>query len=232
MKAATIGTVDELSVNIKVVRSNPLFEFPDQIFKSGIKKLSLCFSYELPKSMCSAEHIKSLRLENVGFPNANLDSRELVLNCPVLENLIVKNCRIHNFRTLTISTPQLKSLEFYKWIYDDCVNKKFCCPKLTSFYWSGNIREDITFKDISALTSVTLKDVCLDDRTDHGIQDEVNFIKHLLKEAKVLTKMVVYFKPEKTISSADRLAEFEQKVLALPAASSNLSISFSSSRML
>ncbi|KAF5188721.1 F-box/LRR-repeat protein [Thalictrum thalictroides] len=234
----TMSRVDELSLHIKGTLPNEaIIQLPDQVFKSGIKKLIVQYPMNLfhenmllPKSMCSAEHIKSLRLRHVKFPEGDSDAHQLILNCPVLEELIVDKCEISHLETLTISTPQLKNLKLYTDEEDINVCQKiFCCPKLTSFYWSGSIKEKFIFKDISALTSITLEDFSVEYRSYNDNQDELNFIKRLLEEAKVLTEMLVNFRQRHSLYpplSRPRLDKFEQKVLALPTASSNLSISF------
>ncbi|PIA65602.1 hypothetical protein AQUCO_00100833v1 [Aquilegia coerulea] len=89
------------------------FKVPNEIFTSNIKVLRLQqfgkSEVVMPTSLCSASKLKSLEL--VGFKLPKADSNgNVLLSCAVLENLIISDCGNH-FKTLTISTPQLKSLE-------------------------------------------------------------------------------------------------------------------------
>ncbi|KAL5723192.1 hypothetical protein ACHQM5_006616 [Ranunculus cassubicifolius] len=105
--------VKELSLQLYLLRP---FELPSSIFTSEITVLSLSNysldgEIQLPNTFCSAARIKSLELEYIKLPGGNSDG-ELVLNCPVLENLSMLSCGDSHLKVLTILSPLLKKLDF------------------------------------------------------------------------------------------------------------------------
>ncbi|KAF5207335.1 hypothetical protein FRX31_003081 [Thalictrum thalictroides] len=210
-------TIDKLNLDITcsyALRSELL---PDCFFTSGIKMLRLSTKQLLPITMCSAQHIIILKLVDVTFPDADSDG-QLILSCPILKVLVMKNCEINHLKTLLVSTPQLEHIKLcIENSSLDC-KKNLCCPMLKSLYWRGKYADEISIMNYSALTRVTLKDLgycCL------GFEAQLMFIKCLFENAKVLKRMVVYY----SVYVCEKVKEFEDKVFELPRASSDLSIS-------
>ncbi|KAF5203779.1 F-box/LRR-repeat protein [Thalictrum thalictroides] len=113
-------------------------ELPSKLFTSNSTVLKLLLNNssgappaKLPNSICTSSRIKDLELKGVSFPNANADG-ELILSCPVLENLCITECQLNNIKIFKISTPLLESLEcayLYTRHYHSCqVNT--CTPNL------------------------------------------------------------------------------------------------------
>ncbi|KAF5177060.1 hypothetical protein FRX31_033349 [Thalictrum thalictroides] len=113
-------------------------ELLSNLFTSNITVLKLLFNNsvvtpraKLPNSICTSSRIKDLELKGVSFPNANADG-ELILSCPVLENLCITKCQLNNIKVFKISTPLLESLECV-YLYTDrdhSCRVKTCTPNL------------------------------------------------------------------------------------------------------
>ncbi|KAL5698937.1 hypothetical protein ACHQM5_029906 [Ranunculus cassubicifolius] len=108
----------------------------------------------LPSTICLASRIITLKLEYVKLPEGNAADGELVLSCPSLENLTILSCDDSHLKTLTISAPNLKMLDFIHEIrYKDGFKIKICCRNIRSFtcFCGGNV--DISLVDLVALDS-------------------------------------------------------------------------------
>ncbi|KAF5206924.1 F-box/LRR-repeat protein [Thalictrum thalictroides] len=136
------------------------FEFPEEIFGSDVKVLSLnrmgMYGIQMPSLMCNAGMIRSLELISVKFPYGD-DDGELVLNCGVLKNLVLINCVISHLYMLTISPPLLENLEFRD-EFDGVgyCKVKICTPCLKSVKYVGPMFDDILVEKLSSLESADL----------------------------------------------------------------------------
>ncbi|KAK9085108.1 hypothetical protein Sjap_025519 [Stephania japonica] len=92
-------------------------ELPDDIFGGSIQVVRLksypyTYSYCLPNTMLIAPSLRTLELEKFVLPKpSNEDCGEIVISCPVLETLVLKNCKYECHEVIKLCTDGLKKLE-------------------------------------------------------------------------------------------------------------------------
>lgn len=117
----------------------------NDMFTSGIKvvKLHTDLSVEIPPSINLANQLKTLELRGSTLLTTN-QYGEVEIKCPVLENLILKNCRYCGH--LNICAPHLENLVLEHSASD--VNP-WCCLKIYTPVLSSLVLKGTLFKDIS-----------------------------------------------------------------------------------
>lgn len=70
-------------------------------FKLAIDLTTTALTFQLPNSMCSAAKLKSLHLVSAILPKGDSNG-DLILNCPVLENLVLVECDFSHLNIFTI----------------------------------------------------------------------------------------------------------------------------------
>ncbi|KAF5192125.1 F-box/RNI-like/FBD-like superfamily protein-containing protein [Thalictrum thalictroides] len=113
---------------------------------------------QLPESMCSASSLKTLKLVSVALPYVN--TGELVLNYPMLENLFIKDCFQAHLKVFNICSPQLKNLVIDNshnglWNIANC-KLKICDVKLIYFEYKGVLYEDCLLQNLNPLDNAAL----------------------------------------------------------------------------
>ncbi|KAK9092348.1 hypothetical protein Syun_027259 [Stephania yunnanensis] len=181
-----IGQVMKLNVqelDIFLGLANSVFTIPAKVFSaaSSIKaiKLELRFDgrrfnqyrFHVPRSMISAPNLRTLELIRVRLQKGNAYG-ELILDCPVLETLILKNCYCKHLKVLNLSLNQLKRLEIdirgnnsfqygseYVWFPFDGLGEcklQLNTPNVSTFVYKGDMYKDCSFGDFAALTDVNV----------------------------------------------------------------------------
>ncbi|PIA27369.1 hypothetical protein AQUCO_07800003v1 [Aquilegia coerulea] len=115
----------------------PILKLPYNLFTSGITKFVCKSDTLMSMSMCTSKSIKSLHLEEVTLPKGNSDA-EVILSCPVLEDLFIKYFNYENVKCFTISALRLHKLELLSRNYNE-ITIKICSPNLTSLKCGGYI---------------------------------------------------------------------------------------------
>ncbi|PIA34076.1 hypothetical protein AQUCO_03900172v1 [Aquilegia coerulea] len=152
------------------LRINPIYkdyhQLPHLLFTSVIEVFEVytfcsIFSVQLPNSMCSATRLRILKLETVILPKGDPNG-ELVLTCPVLEEMFLKYCSHHDLKILSICAPQLNNLVISNCRAASC-KIKICSPNLSSLklilacykdYFLGNLSSLVTAEiDASQLST-------------------------------------------------------------------------------
>ncbi|KAF5192126.1 hypothetical protein FRX31_018291 [Thalictrum thalictroides] len=145
-------------VGLNVDVDSSVFQFDHvQVFKLGTR--SSFFHVKLPLSMCSSSSLKTLKLESVALPPC-VNTGELLLNCPMLENLFMKDCLQGHLKVFNICSPQLKNLFIENssnkpWDFAYC-KLKICDVKLIYFEYKGRLYEDCLLQNINPLDNVVL----------------------------------------------------------------------------
>ncbi|KAF5179378.1 F-box/LRR-repeat protein [Thalictrum thalictroides] len=133
----------------------PHLLFTSVIEMFEISTLSSRYSVQLPNSMCSATHLRILKLENIKLPEGDLNG-ELVISCPILEEMLLIRCFHHGLKNLSICAPQLNKLAIY-----DCHAAsgkiKICTPNLTSLKLKYVWYKDYFLESLSSLVTATIE---------------------------------------------------------------------------
>lgn len=163
-----------------------VFELPDSLFTSDIKILKLSkygmFSIQLPITVASCTNIKKLELITVQFPKGNSDNK-LILNCSVLESLLMMDCVLFHLEVLNISLPRLENFVFV----DDFDRQSsceinVCTPKLRSFQFRSPLFGEFS---LGSLPDIVSADVDVYRMDYYGIEKHV-YTQRLMK---VLSKI-------------------------------------------
>ncbi|KAL5715581.1 hypothetical protein ACHQM5_017383 [Ranunculus cassubicifolius] len=156
---------------------NQPLDLPQHLFSSRVSTLEIYNNlYEvpirMPKSMCSASRIKSLKLVGVELPDGNLEG-ELVLNCLVLEELILIECDHSHLKLLTISAVSLEKLELHTqcWERLEPCAVQICSSKLISFELTACMYTNCFFTNLSSLDSAYIN-TCEDSRMGEEMYDD------------------------------------------------------------
>ncbi|KAL6573231.1 hypothetical protein OROMI_012847 [Orobanche minor] len=144
LAAALNRNVKELHLDIAT--KNQHFEVPSSLFTSDITVLTLMDklsgdNIQVPVPMCTAARIKALRLEYVRLPDGNSDG-ELVLSCPVLEDLTLCTCEDSHLKVFTfadfylVDLPDLVSadIQIFKYAAGGTTEKEMFDKCLISFF--------------------------------------------------------------------------------------------------
>ncbi|KAF5184367.1 hypothetical protein FRX31_026047 [Thalictrum thalictroides] len=137
-------------------------EFPHSLFSSTIKVFHLDSIEEnqiwsLPNTMCIASHLKSLRLRSVILPKGD-SKRELVLSCPILETLVLRDCDHGHLDSFIISTVQLKNLvvENSSWANNESCRININTPNLQVLNCIGSMYKDYVLENLPSLVTVNI----------------------------------------------------------------------------
>ncbi|KAK9089448.1 hypothetical protein Scep_028530 [Stephania cephalantha] len=139
-------------------------ELPDETFGDSIRVVRLkChrLPYYLPDAMLSAPNLRTLEVDNLVLPfPGNEDSRrEIVISCPLLETLVLKDCRYDSLDVIKLSTYGLKKLEIVttKYAFRDECTFEINTPNLSSFvYQAVNISLDCDFGVFAGLVKASV----------------------------------------------------------------------------
>ncbi|KAK9089450.1 hypothetical protein Scep_028532 [Stephania cephalantha] len=175
-----IGQVMKLNVqelDIFLGLTDSVFTIPAKVFSaaSSVKaiKLELRFDgrsfnqyrFHVPRSMISAPNLRTLELIRVKLQKGNAYG-ELILDCPVLETLILKNCYCKHLKVLNLSLNQLKRLEIdnrannsFPYVSKDALGDcklQLNTPNVSTFVYKGDMYKDCSLGDFAALTDVNI----------------------------------------------------------------------------
>lgn len=137
-----------------------LHEFPGIIFTSPVQEFELIsrrsgesFSMViLPKSLYLAHHLRVLVLKTVILPESDSNSM-IVFSSPVLQTLVLNQCRIGAVKVVDICCPHLKKLKLNH-VYSDVVAEiRIRTPQLRSLGFCGFYRIDYYLENLSSLVS-------------------------------------------------------------------------------
>ncbi|PIA65603.1 hypothetical protein AQUCO_00100834v1 [Aquilegia coerulea] len=173
----------------------PPIKVPSNIFQSPIKVFKLHqlgrYAVRLPKSVCSATMITTLELHSVRLPHKDTKGG-LVIKCPVLENLIIRNCDEYRFKTLTISAFQLKSFELFNINVTTVYLKSLCklyvnTPNLTSIKFKGSILWECRTRNLPSLVTAEV-----DLKKAENIEEKIyarnlSYVLRMTNEVQTLT---------------------------------------------
>ncbi|KAK9092336.1 hypothetical protein Syun_027247 [Stephania yunnanensis] len=103
----------------------------------------------LNSGILSAPNLTTLELENVEFPSRNT-TNDLVISCPNLESLVLRDSFFMGFRVLRLCTCELKKLEVENWWSCEL---ELNTPKLSSFLYKkdGQCLLDCSFGELDVL---------------------------------------------------------------------------------
>ncbi|KAF9608570.1 hypothetical protein IFM89_010002 [Coptis chinensis] len=142
--------------------SLPFNVLPRFIFTSEISVFKLNYhgnkkreGIQLPGSMCMAPELKTLKLTCATLPQSN-SNREVVMSCPMLENLCLSYCVLDNIDILNISAPQLVNLVIETEDKSRC-KIKLCTPKLVSLLLKGSPHRDYSLHCLFSLVKARLQ---------------------------------------------------------------------------
>ncbi|KAL5713836.1 hypothetical protein ACHQM5_015878 [Ranunculus cassubicifolius] len=172
------------------------------MFPSSIEVLKLKaydrggqLTVQVPKSMCSAHRLRSLELTAVKLPVGN--SRcELVVNCPVLENLSLVKCDQKHLKILNLSSPRLKNLliENRQGTEFGPCTLKICAPLLISLQLYGPLYKKFDIENLSSL-------VCAWIEGCHWSSDTRSLVELLKGICNVSSLALCRFESEHDLSS-------------------------------
>ncbi|PIA34082.1 hypothetical protein AQUCO_03900173v1 [Aquilegia coerulea] len=152
--------VKEIQLRINPTYKHYCHQLPNVLFTSVIEvfKLSIfCsrFSVQLPNSMCSATQLRVLKLENIVLPKGD-PGGELVLSCPILEDIFLNHCCHHDLKILRICAPQLNNLVIYNYHAVSC-KIMICTPNLTSLKLIFSCYKDYFIENLSSLVTANIE---------------------------------------------------------------------------
>ncbi|KAK9089468.1 hypothetical protein Scep_028550 [Stephania cephalantha] len=103
----------------------------------------------LNSGILSAPNLRTLELDNVEFPSRNT-TNDLVISCPNLESLVLRDSFFMGFRVLRLCTCELKKLEVENWWSCEL---ELNTPKLSSFLYKkdGQCLLDCSFGELDVL---------------------------------------------------------------------------------
>ncbi|KAF5191915.1 Fbd-associated f-box protein [Thalictrum thalictroides] len=151
--------VKEVQLRIKAI-SEHYHQLPHLLFTSVIEVFevkipaSRC-SVQLPNSMCSATHLRILKLKNIILPKGNSDG-ELVVKCSFLEEMFLTHCSHHDLKILSICAPQLNNLVIHNCHADSC-KIKICTPNLTSLKLILSCYKEYFLESLSSLVTANIE---------------------------------------------------------------------------
>ncbi|KAK9085746.1 hypothetical protein Sjap_026157 [Stephania japonica] len=164
---ALARNVRELDIYLGHGRS--MFTVPAKVFAAAssvkaIKLESRFFGdhFMVPIPMLSSPNLKTLELIKIKLPKG--DSKgEVILGCPVLETLIMKQCYYNHLQVLNLSLNRLKELEIDN-TADPLVSTigiRYCklelhTPNLSTFVFKGVLYKECSFGNLAALIDVQL----------------------------------------------------------------------------
>ncbi|KAF9609983.1 hypothetical protein IFM89_019547 [Coptis chinensis] len=155
--AAVRKNTQEVHVNI---RQQEIVELPHSVFVSEIRVFTLHtdFPVQLPNSVGTAAHLKTLKLVSAKLPKGDLNG-ELVLSCPVLEILLLHNCESKHLNVFTISAFVLKNLVVNHSYFPEAspCKIKICTPNLLSLRLECDMYKDYSLEKLSSLVSAKLQ---------------------------------------------------------------------------
>ncbi|KAF9611924.1 hypothetical protein IFM89_036740 [Coptis chinensis] len=121
-----------------------------------------------PNLICLFGRVNTLDLGAIVLPGD--ENGNLILDLPILENLIIQSCDHCELISLTISGPKLKYLQLYNTFpeinYGTSI--KISAPNLTSLKCKGYTYQDYTLENLSALVTAEIdtKINCKDEDAD------------------------------------------------------------------
>ncbi|KAF9603352.1 hypothetical protein IFM89_035022 [Coptis chinensis] len=142
------------------VHSDQEFEVNPSIFTSEVKIFKLradlnssaWFSrpIKLPLQMCLAEHLNTLELVSVALPKGD----EVTMNCPVLENLIIRKSYQAPLKSFTICAVQLKKLN----IDNSFITRRLYirCEKLVRLKYIGSMSAVSLLENLNAVINAEI----------------------------------------------------------------------------
>ncbi|PIA31224.1 hypothetical protein AQUCO_05100023v1 [Aquilegia coerulea] len=154
---------------------------PTSIFTSTITTFHLNANVQLPNSMCSATQLRTLELIYARLPYGDSNG-EVVLSCPVLENLRLISCFYKYCEVFNISAPQLKNLVINNedaCYLGDC-KIKICTPNLTTLELQGFIYKDYYVERLPSLVHAYIEVSVKKELTQHtSVQHLIEVLKSL-----------------------------------------------------
>ncbi|PWA63562.1 F-box domain, FBD domain, Leucine-rich repeat domain, L domain-like protein [Artemisia annua] len=131
-----------------------------------VLKLDLNWSYLSLSSFTGSRTLKVLKLDKVKLLDHEL-VRKFLVNCPLLEELSLIGCYIHNLDYLSISCPNLKTLRIKNMFdYGENISRErlmVLCPKLAFLEIGGYMTNHLSF-DVKSLKKAVIKHEYLEQK--------------------------------------------------------------------
>ncbi|KAF9611925.1 hypothetical protein IFM89_036741 [Coptis chinensis] len=134
-----------------------------------------------PKSICLSGGVNTLDLAAIILPGDK--NRNLSLDLPIVENLIIASCDHDGLNILRISGPKLKYLRLDNAFQDfnRGTSIKINAPNLISLKCNGYTYEDYTLENLSALVTADIDTMIdCDDEDLNEDEDEETTLKKLV----------------------------------------------------
>ncbi|PWA75192.1 F-box domain, FBD domain, Leucine-rich repeat domain, L domain-like protein [Artemisia annua] len=136
-----------------------------------VLKLDLNWSFLSLSSFTGSRTLKVLKLDQVKLLDHEL-VRKFLVNCPLLEELSLIGCYIHNLDYLSISSPNLKTLRIKNMFdYGENISRErlmVLCPKLTFLEIGGYMTNHLSF-DVKSLKKAVIKHEYLEQKYESAI---------------------------------------------------------------
>ncbi|KAF5182403.1 F-box domain [Thalictrum thalictroides] len=146
--------VEELNIDVFMVRL--IDELPKCLFNcESLKLLRFKFSFHFTLPSCSIylPALKAIHLSSITFKDDNLS--KLLVNCPILEALVLVEIEFDMLEKLTIFAPQLKHLTIHKCNDGDYSDPIVCkieifAPNLISFWCNDHMAREFSVETFSS----------------------------------------------------------------------------------
>lgn len=178
IRVALARQVKELILAISGGSSCSITLLPELLFSSHIVIFKLRgWRSQVPNSMCSASHMKELALYSVKLPPGDSNG-EVILRCPVLENLIMCHCDHHWLKVLDIAAPRLRTLAMDNTPFGTChCIIKISTPNLTLLDFGGCLYRDYYMENFPSLVTAKMMINSFSFKSDARLQGLVHMVE-------------------------------------------------------
>ena len=161
--AAVRHKIQILALHFPFQTEDRSFMLPHCLFTcESLEELDLELSYvlKLPFYICFPG-LKILSLKNITFPDDH-SAQQLFSACPNLMKLSLSECRWENVKAVLISAPMLEDVHIfearsYNYRYKPSCQFMISGMNMQSFYYSGQLRNDLCIIDAPSLDKATFE---------------------------------------------------------------------------